>query len=299
MILVIGDLILDEVLIFNSNKLCPEAPVPILKLKNKKYFIGGAGNVANNLKKLKSKVFLISKTGNNKNSKKLIKMIKNCKIKNKIFTQKSSCTVKKRIFNQKKMFCRIDDDNFISFNKFEIYKIIKFLNKSISKFNILIISDYDKGLIRKNLYSEIIKIFKLNNKTVIVNPKKSQMKFYQGCNIIIPNQIEFNNFFKNNNSLTSKIDSTFDKLKSLQHLIVTRGHKSLIYKNKSNRLKYFKINKIKPTDVTGASDTFIATLAHMLLKKKSIEYSINKSILASRKVIKKRFTSYIKLKEIN
>lgn len=299
MILVIGDLILDEALIFNSNKLCPEAPVPILKLKNKKYFIGGAGNVANNLKKLKSNVFLISKTGNNKNSKKLVKMIKDCKIKNKIFTHKSPCTVKKRIFSGKKMFCRIDNDNSISFNKFEIYKIIKFLNKNISKFNILIISDYDKGLISKNLYSEIIKIFKSNDKIVIVNPKKSQMKFYQGCNIIIPNQIEFNNFFKNNNSLASKIDSTFDKLKSLQHLIITRGHKSLIYKNKSNKLKYFKINKIKPIDVTGASDTFIATLAHMLLKKKSIEHSINKSILASRIVIKKKFTSYIKLKEIN
>ena len=69
------------------------------------------------------------------------------------------------------MFCRIDNDNFISFNKFEIYKIIKFLNKNISKFNILIISDYDKGLISKNLYSEIVKIFKSNDKTVIVNPK--------------------------------------------------------------------------------------------------------------------------------
>ncbi len=299
MILVIGDLILDEALIFDSNKICPEAPVPILKLKNKKYFIGGAGNVANNLKKLKSKVFLISKTGNNKNSKKLVKMIKNCKIKNKIFTQKSPCTVKKRIFKKKKMFCRIDNDNLISFNKFEINKITKFLNRSISKFSILIISDYDKGLISKNLYSEIIKIFKSNNKIIIINPKKSQIKFYQGCNIIIPNQIEFNNFFKNNISLASKIDSAFDKLKSLQHLIVTRGHKSLIYKNKNNKLKYFKINKIKPIDVTGASDTFIATLAHMLLRKKSIEYSINKSILASRKVIKKKFTSYIKLKEIN
>ena len=107
MILVIGDLILDEALIFDSNKICPEAPVPILKLKNKKYFIGGAGNVANNLKKLKSKVFLISKTGNSKNSKKLVKMIKNCKIKNKIFTQKSPCTVKKRIFKKKKCFVEL------------------------------------------------------------------------------------------------------------------------------------------------------------------------------------------------
>ena len=72
MILVIGDLILDEASVFNSDRICPEAPVPLLKLCKNFFFIGGAGNVANNLKNLNSDVFLISKTGNSKNSKKLL-----------------------------------------------------------------------------------------------------------------------------------------------------------------------------------------------------------------------------------
>tara|TARA_Y200000002_G_C22620231_1_gene637840 strand:- start:112 stop:1011 length:900 start_codon:yes stop_codon:yes gene_type:complete len=298
MILVIGDLILDESSIFNSDRMCPEAQVPVFKLNKKFFFIGGAGNVANNLKNLNSNVFLISKTGNSENSKKLLKMIKNRKIKNKIFIQNSSCTTKKRIFNNSKMVLRIDDDCNISFNKSEISKIKNFITKNIFKFKILIISDYNKGLINKKLYSEVTRIFNLNNKIVITNPKKRQIKFYDGCDIIIPNQMEFDNFFKKKINLNSKIKILFRKIKNLKHLIVTRGHKNLIYKKNQKKIKLFKINKVIPSDVTGASDTFIATLSFMILRGKSVNFAIEKAILASKKIIQKKYTSLIKLKEI-
>ncbi len=298
MILVIGDLILDKASVFNSDRICPEAPVPLLKLCKNFFFIGGAGNVANNLKNLNSDVFLISKTGNSKNSKKLLKMIKNRKIKNKIFIQNGSCTTKKRIFNNNKMVLRIDDDSNISFNKAEINKIKKYLKTNIFKFKILIISDYNKGLINKKLYSEITKIFNLNNKIVITNPKKKELKFYDGCDIIIPNQMEFDNFFDKKKTLNSKIKIIFKKIKRLKHLIITRGHKNLIYKKSDKEIKLFKINKVIPSDVTGASDTFIATLSSMIYREKSLNFAIEKAILASKKIIQKKYTSLIKLKEI-
>ncbi len=105
-------------------------------------------------------------------------------------------------------------------------------------------------------------------------------------------------FLKKKINLNSKIKILFRKIKNLKHLIVTRGHKNLIYKKNQKKIKLFKINKVIPSDVTGASDTFIATLSFMILRGKSVNFAIEKAILASKKIIQKKYTSLIKLKEI-
>ena len=85
MILVCGDIILDEVKEFYSNKMSPEAPLPILVLKKNKFFLGGAGNVANNIKKLSSQIFLISSIGKDPQGEIIKKLLSKNKIQNKLF----------------------------------------------------------------------------------------------------------------------------------------------------------------------------------------------------------------------
>ena len=84
MILVCGDIILDEVKEFFSNKTSPEAPLPVLILKKKRYFLGGAGNVANNIKKQSNDVFLISSIGKDTSGKIIKNLLNKKKIKNKL-----------------------------------------------------------------------------------------------------------------------------------------------------------------------------------------------------------------------
>ena len=299
MILVIGDTILDKSVIYKSDKICPEAPVPILNFIEKKYFLGGAANVANNIHKIGGKVFLLSKVGNNKNSNKILQLIAKNRFEHKIYTSKNKTTVKTRIFKNGKLFTRIDSDTKISLSKSEKKKIEIFVSKNINKFTLLVISDYNKGLIERDLIYKIISIFRKEKKLVITNPKKKKISEYQGSDIIIPNIKEFNNFFKNKVSLKKKIVLIFKNLKTLKYLIITRASQSLIFKEKNQKIKYFKIKKIKPIDVTGASDTFIATLSVLLSKKQTIIKSIKKSILASKLVIQKKYTSSVTKKELN
>ncbi len=298
MILVIGDIILDNSVEYKSNRISPEAPVPILNYTKKKFFLGGAANVANNIKKIGSPVYLISKTGNDTNSKILQSLIKKNKIKSKIFTSNGKCTVKKRLFNNEKMIARIDNDIKIDFSNLELNNLIKFIKKNIKKFSLLIISDYNKGIIKNNFLQKIFKIFNFHNKLIIVNPKKPKLKIYDGCQLIVPNLKEFNNFFSGKISLKQKFDKIFKTLSSLESIIVTRGEKNLIFKKKNENLKYFKVKKVKPIDVTGASDTFIAILSVFLSRNFSIEASINKAIIAARKVVSKKYTSFVNYKEI-
>ena len=100
---------------------------------------------------------------------------------------------------------------------------------------------------------------------------------------------KFNNFFSEEDFIETKFDKIFKTLSSLESIIVTRGEKNLIFEKNKN-LKYFKVKKVKPIDVTGASDTFIAILSVFLSRNFSIEASINKAIIAARKVVSKKYT---------
>ena len=93
-------------------------------------------------------------------------------------------------------------------------------------------------------------------------------------------------FLKKKISLKKKIKIYFNKNKKIKHLIITRGYRDVILSSRGN-ITTFKVKKVNPTDVTGASDTFI-----------SLSESINKSIIASRVVIQKRYTSFVKKNEI-
>ena len=75
-------------------------------------------------------------------------------------------------------------------------KIIKFIKKNIDKFSILLISDYAKGLLTRNLIRKITHIFNINKKLILCDPKSEDLNIYKGIDILCPNEKEFLSFFK-------------------------------------------------------------------------------------------------------
>lgn len=299
MILVCGDIILDEVREFFSTKISPEAPLPILIFKKNKYFLGGAGNVANNIKKQSSEVFLISSIGKDAQGKIIKNLLKKNKISNKIIESSYYTTThKSRGHLKDKLIFRIDEEKPKRLILLHKQSILKYIKKNITKFNMIIISDYNKGFFDKQFIKQISKIFKKHKKLIITNPKRRDISFYDGSNILVPNEKEFKNFFTRNLSQAKMISFAFDKIKSLKHLIITRGHKNIILARLNNKVEYLKVNRVKSVDVTGASDTFLATLSVYLNKDLDIIRSVKKAIIASKKVVTKKFTSFVRSDEI-
>jgi len=298
MILVVGDLILDQIILSKSHKKSPEAPVPLLIPIKKKYFLGGAANVANNIKKFGENVMLVGISDPNLYNSTIIlqNLLKKNFINSKIFKSKNFIPpLKKRVFCNDRMIYRIDYEKKNINDKFE--KMFSFIKKNIKKISILVVSDYNKGTFKRKNYKKLVNFFRKNNKLTICNPKKNNISYYNGCDIIVPNEKEFNSFFNIKSSLNKKIKTYFKKNPQLKHLIITRGSKNVILSSKQ-KISYLKVKKINPSDVTGASDTFISILAIYLKKKYSLEESINKAIIASRTVIQKRYTASIKKNEI-
>ena len=159
-VLVIGDLMLDEYLHGNVERVSPEAPVPIVRLEKKIYSLGGAGNVSNNISSLGAKASLISVVGKDENSKRIDSLLKKKKI-DKFFVLKSNkfkTIVKSRILSQGQQVLRLDNEDDIFFNTSQKKNIFKNLKNKIENFNCVIVSDYGKGVCDFELVKNIIEL---------------------------------------------------------------------------------------------------------------------------------------------
>ena len=302
-ILCIGDVILDNYIYGKIERMSPEAPVPILLMKNKKYVIGGAGNVAINISNMGSKTTLICLSGNDSSSviiNRLLseqKLIKNLSIKVPNF----KTPIKTRFINKAEHLLRVDNEN-INFKLINKYKIliIKKFKKEIEKSDVVVLSDYNKGLLDKDLIKKIIKIATQHNKIIIADPKKIDLSSYEGVNILTPNQKEITESakkkFLNETNLIKYAKNVVKKYK-IQNLLITRSEKGMLLVNTKSVTKV-KANAKTVIDVTGAGDTVIAILALMLALRLSVENSIKISNHAAGLVIGKSGTACVKYSDL-
>ena len=184
MIKIIGDIMLDEWIEGSISKNSPEAPVKIFDQLKTSFNLGGAGNVAANLKKLNSKIKLFSAVGKDLNGKRIIKLLRENKINHSLSQNLKITTTKTRlIINKKnKHFLRIDNEK-----KEENVFDFKNLSKNKKKKNIFLLIDYNKGIINKKLCNF------LNNKNnyVFVDPK-NKPELYKNCFLVKPNMKRLN-----------------------------------------------------------------------------------------------------------
>ena len=298
-ILILGDIFLD---IFESTeilKMSPERPVPVLKPLHSTNLLGGAANVANNIKSIGGNPFLISKLSNDLTSEKIKQLLNKNKIEFKIILNKNySSPIKKRIVQNDHQFCRVDDETYAKLKKKDEIKIIQFIKKNINKFESLIISDYSKGFLTDNLIKSSIKAFKDKKKPIFTDPKNKNVEVYKGSNFICPNLKEFYEFFEyqklqfNNNSILKLFKKT-----NSDAFIVTKGSKGITVLFKKGKKVEIPQEDINVYDVTGAGDTFMGILSYMISKNIDLVTSLKISSLACIKIVQKKHTAILRFDE--
>lgn len=302
-IICIGDIILDHYIVGKVDRISPEAPVPILTMEYQKYEIGGVGNVAKNISHIGGKPTLLCLLGDDQSSIIVKKLLDNDKnIKNINFHIPNFKTPKKtRFIKDKNHLLRVDDENinFRLVNKYKRTILIK-LESEIKKNDLIILSDYNKGLLDKELIKKIINISIKYNKKIIADPKKIDLSIYANVDILTPNQKEItdaaNKKVLDDKNLI-KFGRTIMQKYKLKNLLVTRSEKGMILIN-SDIIKRFKSNPKKVIDVTGAGDTVIAVLGLMLTLKFSVEECIEISNYAAGKAIGISGTASIKFDDL-
>lgn len=263
-VLVVGDVMLDRYWWGNVSRISPEAPVPVVNLKKTSLVAGGAANVAANIKGLGAETFLIGAMGFDEEADLFIKVLNDLKIssENILKIENRPTTIKTRVVANNQHVVRIDQENSLFLENNQENVLFEKFGKLISEVDVVVLSDYAKGVLTENVIARLITKSVKCNKPVIVDPKGKDYRKYKDATLITPNQSEA--FQATGIEYNDSIDSVGKKLlyeNGIDSVLITRGENGMSLYQKESEPAHFKASARKVYDVTGAGDTVIATLA--------------------------------------
>ena len=298
-ILIIGDAMLDKYFLGSTERISPEAPVPVLKVESEILKPGGAANVASNISSLGQDTTLIANIGIDTNGKILKKLIGAQKI-NLISKKdkKIKTTTKSRFISQNQQLIRVDDETNDKIN----FLMPSNIESQVKKCDAVIFSDYKKGA--QNNITKLIKLANKFKKPVFIDPKGDNFDCYKNSFCITPNRKEFENIVgkcSSNQDIVNKSKKLITKL-NLKSILITLGSEGMILVEKNlkpTKIEATSVNEV--FDVTGAGDTVIATLCATYLSSetKDLKFAAVVANIAAGEVIKKLGAQSISEKELS
>ncbi len=272
-ILVVGDLMIDHYLWGDCDRISPEAPVQVVNVAKETAVLGGAGNVVNNLHALGASVSVASVIGQDEIGKELLMMLKSIGVKTEgLITQEGRKTSKKsRVIASNQQILRYDKESKEDITQTSVDKIISAIKKDLFLYDMIILSDYGKGVLTPGLCQEIISVAATQHKRVLVDPKGKDYSKYKGAHFLTPNKKEA--------CEATGIDIVDDEslLRAGEWLRTECELELSMITLSEDGIAIFddKMHKV-PTvakevfDVTGAGDTVISSLAYAISSGKDI-----------------------------
>jgi len=302
-VLVIGDLMIDEYLWGDVDRISPEAPVQVVDVKKEELTLGGSGNVVNNLVALGAKVFAAGVIGTGRNGNMLLKRLGYSGVDAGGVVQEHGrpTTRKTRIIAAHQHVLRIDRETRKEISDETLDKITRFMEKVIPETDVVIVSDYGKGLITKTLMARVVKSAKKHGKIIIADPKGLDYSKYSGVTLITPNRKEAalasGVEITNNSSLmeagTKIIGST-----GIERLLVTCGKDGMVLFERDKKPYKIRAEARQVFDVSGAGDTVIAVLGLCLASGASFRVAASVANTAAGIVVGKVGTATVSEKEL-
>lgn len=299
-IAVIGDVILDEYWYGVSERISPEAPVPVVLKKQSQSKLGGASNVALNVVSLEEDPYLIGLIGLDEAGGKLKALLVENNIKFNLIEKENLPTIQKlRILANNHYIGRVDFEEEFKTSSEELLSTLP------SGVQYCILSDYGKGTLSTELnpedetkLKELIQNLKAQSCKVLVDPK-SKFSNYQGSWLIKPNRKEFQTYvgkFSDFNDLKAKAQRCLAE-NQIENMLITLGADGMVLVTPED-MKVWPSRALEVFDVTGAGDTVIATLASFMAKGLNLEEAIEMANKAAAIAVSKKGVYNVKLSEL-
>lgn len=267
-ILIIGDVMVDAYLFGNVDRISPEAPVPVVSVSGRNSRMGGAANVALNVRALGATPFLCSIVGNDVRGEEFINLLHKRDLSDKgIHRSKNRPTTTKfRILGNNVQMLRVDEEVTHYINKSEEKSLFSKIKNIVEEENIdaIIFEDYDKGCITPGLIKEVTKLANNNNIVITVDPKRRNFNHYNNLTLLKPNLKELSEGMGielENGDIPSIRNAAMQLLKNnnLNTVMVTLSEHGVLICEK-NFQTHIPANIRNIADVSGAGDTVIASL---------------------------------------
>lgn len=300
-ILVLGDFILDQFIWGSVDRISPEAPVPVVNVKRESYMPGGSLNVANNIHTLGGTVFPCGVVGRDREGRMLLKVIRSHGINTGgiVYATDRPTSLKTRIIAHSQQVVRFDREKNSDISPDVLKKILRFVQHQIQNVDVVILEDYGKGVIQREIISAVVRLAKKYKKPVLVDPKEKNFPFYKGVTAVTPNRKEAYAAYGHGAAdlPLEKIGKGLIKKWNCQSVLMTLGEDGMaLFEKKA-------VTKI-PTaaqevyDVSGAGDTVIGVFALALASGANFQQAAVLSNLAAGIVVAKLGTATVLPKEL-
>ena len=287
-VLVVGDLMIDHYIWGSCDRISPEAPVQVVNIKNETKRLGGCGNVVSNLIALGAEVGVISVVGDDELGGEILKLLKDRGAKAElVIAQKGrKSSQKSRVMVTHQQVLRLDTESTSDIDCDD--EIVGKFQGILDGYDIVLLSDYGKGVLSDYLTKHIISITKNSSKMVLVDPKGKDYSKYRGATLLTPNKKEASEALGFVIDSDEKLELALKTMKmnyELEYSLITLSEDG-IGLLAQNMVKFPALAK-EVFDVTGAGDSVLATLGYCLASKMSIEDAIDNANLAAAVVVGK------------
>jgi D-beta-D-heptose 7-phosphate kinase/D-beta-D-heptose 1-phosphate adenosyltransferase len=302
-VLVIGDLMLDEYLWGKVDRISPEAPVPVVAVEKESHTLGGAGNVINNLSAMGSKVFAMGSVGTGQAGRSVLKKLKalSVDVTGVISEPDRPTTRKTRIIAASQQMLRIDREIRHSISAHTLGALTRILAGYIDKMDLIIISDYDKGLVTRELVARIVELAKKSGVMTLADPKSLDFSKYMGVTVLTPNKKEAAIAAGIQIQTPEDMDGAAAKLMAvadLEKLLITCGKAGMVLYEIGKPSVAIASKARQVFDVSGAGDTVISFLGLGLASGATFKAAAELANLAAGIVVAKVGTATASIDEL-
>jgi D-beta-D-heptose 7-phosphate kinase/D-beta-D-heptose 1-phosphate adenosyltransferase len=265
-VLVLGDVMLDEFLWGKVARISPEAPVPVVEIQRESFHVGGAGNVARNVRALHGQAVLAGVIGEDHAARRIRAELREAGVEDSLVSSDSArpTTVKTRIIAHHQQVCRADRESADDIPAELEAELVARVTSALPGCRALILSDYQKGVVTRRVMKAVLATARRRKLAVFVDPKVRHFSLYRRVAVITPNQAEAEQ------ATGVRIRSEADllaagarvlKLLRCEAALITRGEHGMSLFEQGRRPVHIPTAAREVFDVTGAGDTVIATLA--------------------------------------
>lgn len=268
-ILCIGDVMLDRFIYGTVERISPEAPIPVFSIREERSMLGGAGNVARNLTSLGAHTTFLSVIGNDKTGHELIAMIGAEPLANPYLVTENGriSTTKTRFVAGMQQVLRADREIHAAITQATTERILDTARKEIQAHDVMLLSDYAKGLLTSDIVRELIAMAQGHGKPVLVDPKSRDFGLYEGATLISPNLHELANAAGVDVKSEADIIAAGRRLMAdhaIANMLITRSRDGMLLLSEDGANHPIPVRAQEVADVSGAGDTAIATLTLMI-----------------------------------
>ncbi|MGK5086219.1 D-glycero-beta-D-manno-heptose-7-phosphate kinase [Bdellovibrionota bacterium FG-2] len=304
-VLVIGDVGVDRYTLGTVERISPEAPIPIVLVQEEKLKLGLAANVADNVQALEGTAWMVGVVGKDHNAQDLKKLLKKSGVSGSYLVADATrrTVLKERVVSDRQQLLRIDYENSHEVSSALERSLRKKIKDRMRVSDVVILQDYAKGMIQKNLTTDVFELAKRHGKVVAVDPNsKTPIGMYAGASVLTPNAKEAEQISGVkicDEQTLCEAGATILKKTGAHHVVITRGKEGMaIFTARSRVCQLISTYAQEVYDVSGAGDTVISVLALALASGAQIHEACILANLAAAVEVGKRGTATVSVSEI-